>query len=531
VATSTDLRAAIEEVQLAIPGEEARSFDIENYDQQAALDRLAKQLGAMPWWVISTLVHSVIFLLCTLLVVGTKTGGEQYVPIIVDPPRQPPPVITTEPRPRGPEDSDFEIDSDVMVERPVPVKDLFSAEEVPQLSDDVEGDARRGDPNKLADIPTGGFGKIGSMGLSGGGLAGAYSYSSRNERGRARATGSFGGSKITESAVNAALAWLARHQEEDGHWAAAKWEATYRQHRVDVSMTSFALLAFLGAGHSPHFGQYRDNARRAQNWLIGQQKKGSFGRCMYTQGIATLVLAESCGMIPPGRKDPRLRRAAQDAVDVVVRAQGPYEAWNYGAKKKAGRNDTSVTGWNLMALKSARMSGLRVDNIAFQGCMRWLDRATDRKTGRCAYAGTSARVRRGRGSHAMCAAALLMRQFMGMNRTAPVLVAAADNLIKHPPRWEKGQEGKVNLYYWYYGTLGMFQQGGRYWPVWNRAMKKALCENQRTGRLKDGSKDDVDGSWDPVGTGGIPRGGRVFSTALGALCLEVYYRYLPMQGR
>jgi len=80
--------------------------------------------------------------------------------------------------------------------------------------------------------------------------------------------------------------------------------------------------------------------------------------------------------------------------------------------------------------------------------------------------------------------------------------------------------GKTDLYYWYYGTLCVFQQGGDMWKQWNEAMKKTLCESQRRGG-------DEDGSWDPVGTY-ADRWGRVGQTALGALCLEVYYRYLPM---
>jgi hypothetical protein len=301
-------------------------------------------------------------------------------------------------------------------------------------------------------------------------------------------------------------------------------------------MTSFALLAYLGAGHTDRVGPYRDTVRRAEKWLLAAQKKGAarhkqpgrFDRCMYTQGIATLALAEAAGMSQP--RNPVLDEAAQRAVDVIVKSQGSYEAWNYTSKnRKTGRNDTSVSGWNLMALKSAKLAKLKVDFGAFQGCMRWLDAATDPKTGRCAYAGRVERVRRGAGSHAMWAAGMLMRQFMGVNRRAPVLVAAANSISKHPPVWNAGGK-KVNLYYWYYGTLCMFQQGGEHWTGWNRHMKKALLENQRKGGPTDGTVQDVHGSWDPVGGGGIPRGGRVFSTALGALCLEVYYRYLPVYG-
>ena len=79
---------------------------------------------------------------------------------------------------------------------------------------------------------------------------------------------------------------------------------------------------------------------------------------------------------------------------------------------------------------------------------------------------------------------------------------------------------RVNLYYWYYGTLGMYQLQGDHWQRWNSAMQTTLVQRQRL-------NGDVAGSWDPDCLWG-GYGGRVYSTAMSALCLEVYYRYLPM---
>ena len=73
------------------------------------------------------------------------------------------------------------------------------------------------------------------------------------------------------------------------------------------------------------------------------------------------------------------------------------------------------------------------------------------------------------------------------------------------------------MYYWYYGTLAMYQVGGTAWTTWNKAMSSAIIEQQR----QDGH---FKGSWDPIGAWG-EEGGRVYSTALLTLCLEVYYRY------
>jgi len=80
--------------------------------------------------------------------------------------------------------------------------------------------------------------------------------------------------------------------------------------------------------------------------------------------------------------------------------------------------------------------------------------------------------------------------------------------------------GLVNHYYWYYATLALYQSGGDPWRRWNEALQKNLLAAQRL----DGT---WAGSWDPDPVWGRC-GGRVYSTALCTLCLEVYYRYLPL---
>ena len=464
--------------------------------------------------------------------------------------------------------------------------------------------------DELAWMPTEIFGPRltgppGVLGVGRTGRPGAFAL--RGDRGRRlEAARRGGGGPDTEGAVEMALEWLARNQERDGSWsldgkgraaAAGRWWAA-RARQMRPAMTGFATLAFLGAGYTPKAGKYKENVDRAQNWLLALLKKaaregqpGTFNPCMYTQGMATLAIAEAYGMT----RDPAVKPLAQAAVDVIVAAQGPYEAWTYRTKKgKAGRNDTSVTGWNLMALKSAKIAGLRVDGAAFQGCMRWLEAATDPANGKCSYAGNIKTankrfLRRGSGSEAMWAAGMLMRQFMGAPKNDPSLLKAAATIGQKPPKWDvttiparkiparttpartipartipeikipartiggkhypartipartiparttpartipaRSTSREINFYYWYYATLCMFQMGDDHWKAWNTHMKKALLGNQRKGGPMDGSKADVDGSWDSVGGGSVPYGGRVFSTALGALTLEVYYRYLPL---
>jgi hypothetical protein len=115
----------------------------------------------------------------------------------------------------------------------------------------------------------------------------------------------------------------------------------------------------------------------------------------------------------------------------------------------------------------------------------------------------------------MTAEAIYCRQLLGMSRTNPSSDEAGDFILEELP----GQ-GETNLYYWYYATLATYQLQGDHWQIWNKALQKNLLKTQRS----DG---DLAGSWDPDPVWGA-YGGRAYGTAMSALCLEVYYRYLPL---
>ncbi len=539
MATSTDLRSAIEEVQQQLPEDQLLGGAEDAYEADFAT-KLEQRVGALPWWVISAVVHSVIFLLATLIGVAVPAPNTDEVVITSDIAKKEEPKYD-EKKKRDIFKNPQEVKAETEVENPVVIHEQAEVSDTFETDNNMDSQSARGQEDAISDIPLGGTGVTGSMGVGGGGMAGCFGY--RNGGGRKKAVARFGGSKATESAVEAALRWLARHQEADGHWANEKWEG---KRAYPISMTGTALLAFLGAGHTSKAGKFRDNVRRAQNWLVAQIGKNprrgadpktnkpgflytkpyGYHANMYEQGMAALALAEAYGM----SKEPHVKDGAQKAIDFILAAQGPYEVWNYRPKTKAGRNDTSVSGWNLMALKSAKIAGLKVDGAGFQGAMRWVNAATDPATGKCAYSATVTTVKRGRGSDAMCAAGVLMKQFMGIGRDDPSNRKGADYMMTRLPEWGAGGR-RANLYYWYYGTLCMFQMGGKYWTAWNKTLKPALVDNQRKGGPMDGSAQDVDGSWDPTHGGKVDVGGRVFSTALGALSLEVYYRYLPMYSK
>ena len=193
-------------------------------------------------------------------------------------------------------------------------------------------------------------------------------------------------------------------------------------------------------------------------------------------------------------------------------------AWRYSAKAVP---DISVSGWFIMALKSAKVAGLHVNPASFDGAVRFLDAVEQKNVGQGSYGPASAyQYQPGNGgSRRQCAIGNLCRQFLGWKKED--LQSSVEYFVgKGVPEWGANGES-VDLYYWYYGTLCVFQQGGDLWKKWNESMKKALCDNQ----CKQG---DDSGSWNPVGDW-ADRWGRVGETALGCLCLEVYYRYTQLQ--
>jgi len=263
-----------------------------------------------------------------------------------------------------------------------------------------------------------------------------------------------------------------------------------------------------------------DNVKRAEQWLLKQQQpSGVFstnGRQGYNHAIDGLALAEAFGM----GQNPEIGKAAQKAVDYSIKEhQCPYSGWRYGAKEAP---DTSVTGWFVMQLKSSKIAGLKVDGAGFQGATTWLDKVTG-KDGGAGYQDASH-------DSCMTAVGMVCRQFMGTPNNDPLLVGGANILVKALPEWKDGRDHarERGFYYWYYGTLAMFQMGGDSWTKWNEKLKPVLVGNQCKGPMPLGTgPEDKDGSWDPE-SWIDPYGGRVMTTALGALTLEVYYRYLPM---
>jgi hypothetical protein len=224
---------------------------------------------------------------------------------------------------------------------------------------------------------------------------------------------------------------------------------------------------------------------------------------MYCHSMSTLALGEAYSMTG----DTRLRPFVERAVRYTLAAQDPQTGgWRY---RPGDTGDMSQFGWQVMSLKSAQLSRLDIPERSRLGMVRFIDQCSSgSQRGLASYRPGE------RPSRTMTAESLVCRLFVGVYRDEQLREAERFLLEELP------QADKENFYYWYYGTLAMFQVQGEGWLKWNQALQQQLLSRQRT----DG---DWAGSWNPDPIWGS-YGGRVFSTALGALCLEVYYRYLPL---
>ncbi len=325
----------------------------------------------------------------------------------------------------------------------------------------------------------------------------------------------YGGNGASEEAVALGLRWLVKRQRGDGSWSLKGDFADGAGFENRVAATAMALLALQGAGHSNHAGKYRQAVTSGYGFLLKQlDEDGSFFQdggqhdWFYTQGMATIALCELYGMT----RDESLREPAGRAIWYCCETQGPSGGWRYNPN---GEGDTSVTGWILMALESARMAGLDVPYDTLNGVDRFLDTVAREDGARYAYRANEPAKR------SMTAEGLLCRQFLGWNQDDPRLARGAEFLTL-PENLPSYRERDV--YYWYYATQMLHHLEGPAWEAWNNVSRDLLVNHQE-------HKGPEAGSWDPIRPTADQwgdHGGRLYVTCLSLYILEVYYRHLPL---
>ena len=344
-------------------------------------------------------------------------------------------------------------------------------------------------------------------------------FGGRSDAGRRAAIKEFGGSAESERAVSEGLKWLKSIQRKDGSWNFADVGDAGQPgllNTTDMGATSLALLCFLGAGQTHETpGDYQETVRSALDYLAKNAQLTSSGADlrgnsqgnagMYVQGIAAICICEASAMTPD---DKSLKRLASESVKFIERAQQKVGGgWRY---RPGEPGDTSVVGWQLLALQSAKTGRVKVQADTFQDVRRFLDSVA---SGDGAFYGYMPDEPP---RNSMTAVGLLCRMHLGWKRDRPALKTGVEHLAGVGPSRE-------DLYYDYYATQVLHHWGGPLWDQWNLRMREQLVETQ----IKDGPGV---GSWDVTDPHGYA-GGRIYQTALSLLTLEVYYRHLPLYRR
>ena len=314
-----------------------------------------------------------------------------------------------------------------------------------------------------------------------------------------------GGGPETEAAVALALEWLKKNQSKDGHW-------NHRSGHITAA-TGLAMLAYMGWGAKhTESGPYQNVLRKAVEWMLAKERSGDlrYRGDMYDHGIAAIALAEAYNLT----RDERLLKPIERMVNFTVKAQNPTTGgWRYRTYREnpSDKGDLSVSGWQLMALKSARLGGINVPEETFEKARVFLagvtagDRGYEYQPGR-------------KPSNAMIAEGLFCEQILREGRMNEQMKRSTTLIQSSLPK-----SSTVDYYYWYYGSLAMRQAQGEAWNAWNDRLKPILLQKQ----ILTGSNR---GSWVSQGNkhGYASIAGPVVTTAMAALSLEVYYRYLPL---
>ncbi len=342
--------------------------------------------------------------------------------------------------------------------------------------------------------------------VSGGGLEG------RDPKKRREIVLQRGGSEATEKAVERGLRWLAAHQMPNGGWDFDHRKANCPglcrnpgSHGCTTAATSLALLAFLGAGYTHRDGPYQETVHRGFYYLLSRGVKAARGidfmeGTMYGHGLAAIALSEAYAMTG----DPLLKQYAQAAIDFIVYAQDKTGGgWRY---QPGQPGDSTVTGWQLMALRSGQMAGLNVPSPSLVLAWKFLDSVQTEQGALYGYMDPAPR-------RSTSAIGLLCRMYLGWRPEHPALRRG----IAYVDQWGPSED---DIYYNYYAAQLMHHWGGQEWKRWNGRMRDFLVRTQATQGHEAGSW-YFDGQHTRVG-------GRLFSTAAATMTLEVYYRYMPL---
>jgi hypothetical protein len=325
------------------------------------------------------------------------------------------------------------------------------------------------------------------------------------------------GKEKSEKAVMQGLRWLKEHQNEDGSWAP----------EFRPAMTGFAILCFLGHGELPDSPEFGPTVKKGLDWLLAKGTEfqgklsmtrdgwGSGNGGVYEHAIATYAMGEYYTMT----KDERFAELLKQAVGYIVQGQDANGGWQY-SYAKGPDSDTSVSGWQIQALKAAHLTGLGIPGVdeSLDKAMLNLKRVQGEN-------GSFGYHKAGDRDFSLDGVGVLCTYFWKQDKDRSVRDGIEHMLNMTDKKPVKYKGDSADLYAWYYDTQACLMFGGSAWSKWNRLFQDEIADNQ-----------SPDGAWPPVNSKAPgselqkkPDGaGPYYRTTLCILMLEVFYRYMPI---
>lgn len=340
-----------------------------------------------------------------------------------------------------------------------------------------------------------------------------------------------------DQSVERALLWLARQQQRDGSFP-SRLEG-------QPAVTGLCVIAFLSCGHQPGLGPYGERLNRAVDYVLSCQQptgllsartpqrshvhQGASHTATYNHAIAALMLTEVFGQVS-GERAARIERAVKLALAETARQQRePRKSsavdqggWRYLHKptytSRPSDSDLSVTGWQLMFLRSAKNAQFDVDDKMVEASVAYVERCFDPRAGGFVYGQLGQDRYTNRGMNGVGALSLALG---GKHRTK-MAQAAGDWILQRPfTRYGQVTDASHDRFHYsaYYCSHAMAQLGGKYWETIFPMLARTLLANQSR-----------DGSWLSE-TGEDSRYGPAYATALSVLALTPAYQLLPVYQR
>ncbi len=331
------------------------------------------------------------------------------------------------------------------------------------------------------------------------------------------------------------LQWLARNQGEEGNWGSR-----------DLGLVSVGALAFLSAGHTTEAGQYRQNIRRALDYVLAHAKPSGLlniagkQRDMYNHGLSTFVLTQVYGMT----NDRRVGKVLVKALKLISDTQCLDGGWSYEAKRQSRGHDLSLAVMQAKALRGATDVGIHIPRgtIAMaiksvQGYYRSPVKRPDGKgtkygphplaryPGRFTYNG-------GKSTTAMAAAGAVCLQEYGKYEDFRIY-RSIDGVLEDIRKLKATGKGAgrvpFDAYTLYYVAQALYQVGEPRWRQGYPKIRDALVAAQVRAKIAAGARSTSDrhGSWES-GHWVSGTGGRLFGTAVAVFTLNIPNRFLPI---